>query len=157
MPFYVRAGKAMATTALEARVELHPPPRMLFMGEEGHVPGPNLVRFRLGANDGVSLWVQAKAPGRTDVTCPVELAVDFASALGSRQEAYERLLSDALDGDPRRFAREDMVEEAWRIIQPALDHPGPVHPYVSGCWGPAEADRLIPEGEWHQPEVKGGP
>ncbi|MDQ6615470.1 MAG: glucose-6-phosphate dehydrogenase [Actinomycetota bacterium] len=156
VPWFVRAGKALATTALEATVELHPPPRMLFWGEEGHVPGPNLLRFRLGADDGVSLWVQAKSPGRQDVTHPVELAVDFASALGHRQEAYERLLDDALDGNPRRFAREDMVEEAWRIVQPALDHPGPVHPYPRGCWGPAQADSLIPSGAWHQPEVRTG-
>ncbi len=152
VPIYVRAGKAMATTALEATVELQPPPRMLFTGEQGMVPDPNLIRFRLGVNDGVSLWVQAKSPGSRDVTHPVELAVDFASALGHRQEAYERLLIDALDGDPRRFAREDMVEEAWRIIQPVLDNPGPVYPYQRGSWGPAEADRLIPSGSWHQPE-----
>ncbi len=156
VPFLVRAGKAMATTALEATVELHPPPRVLFMGEGGHDPGPNLLRFRLGANDGVSMWVQAKSPGRMDLTHPVELAVDFPAALGQRAEAYERLLEDALDGDPRRFAREDMVEEAWRIVQPALDQPGPVYPYERGCWGPSEADRLIPGGAWHQPEVAGG-
>jgi len=154
VPWFVRAGKAMATTATEATVELHPPPKMLFMGEEGHVADPNLLRFRLGSDDGVSLWVQAKSPGRRDLTHPVELSVDFPSALGVRQEAYERLLDDALDGDPRRFAREDMVEEAWRIVQPVLDDPGPVYPYVRGCWGPSEADRLIPSGSWHQPDVK---
>jgi glucose-6-phosphate 1-dehydrogenase len=98
----------------------------------------------------VSLTVQAKSPGRLDITHPVELAVDFASALGHRQEAYERLLEDALDGDPRRFAREDMVEEAWRIIDPALAG-GPVHPYPRGSWGPAEADRLVPSGTWYPP------
>jgi glucose-6-phosphate 1-dehydrogenase len=155
VPWYVRAGKAMAATALEATVELYPPPRMLFVGDQGHIPGPNLLRFRLGTDDGVSLWVQAKSPGQRDVTHPVELAVDFASALGHRQEAYERLLADALEGDPRRFAREDMVEEAWRIVQPVLDHPGPVHPYPRGCWGPTEADRLTPGGGWHEPVVKG--
>jgi glucose-6-phosphate 1-dehydrogenase len=157
VPFYVRAGKALATTALEATVELCPPPKMLFYGDGGMVPEPNLVRFRLGANDGVSLWVQAKSPGRQDVTCPVELAVDFQSALGHRAEAYERLLEDALDGDPRRFAREDMVEEAWRIVQPALDHPGAVYPYPRGSWGPPEADALIPGGKWYQPAVKARP
>jgi glucose-6-phosphate 1-dehydrogenase len=153
VPWYVRAGKAMEATALEATVELCSPPRMLFLGDGGHVPEPNLIRFRLGTDDGVSLWVQAKSPGSRDVTHPVELAVDFASALGARQEAYERLLADALDGDPRRFAREDMVEEAWRIVQPALDEPGPVHPYPRACWGPDEADRLIPRGSWHRPDV----
>jgi glucose-6-phosphate 1-dehydrogenase len=152
VPFYVRAGKALATTALEATVELCPPPKMLFLGDQGASPEPNLVRFRLGVNDGVSVWVQAKSPGRKDVTHPVELSVDFARALGHRQEAYERLLADALDGDPRRFAREDMVEEAWRIVQPALDDPGPAYPYERGSWGPAEADRLMPSGHWFEPE-----
>jgi glucose-6-phosphate 1-dehydrogenase len=153
VPFYVRAGKALATTALEATVELHPPPRMLFAGEQGRVPDPNLLRFRLGVNDGVSLTVQAKSPGRLDITHPLELAVDFAAALGHRQEAYERLLEDALDGDPRRFAREDMVEEAWRIVEPALaGSGGTVYPYPRGSWGPVEADKLVPDGHWHEPE-----
>jgi glucose-6-phosphate 1-dehydrogenase len=153
VPWFVRAGKAMPTTALEATVELCPPPRLLFRGDEpGHVPAANLIRFRLGSKDGVSLWVQAKSPGRLDTTHPVELSVDFASALGHRQEAYERLLDDALDGDPRRFAREDMVEEAWRVVQPALDNPGPVYPYPRGSWGPPEADPVV-VGEWHAPEV----
>ncbi|MGH9126480.1 MAG: glucose-6-phosphate dehydrogenase [Acidimicrobiales bacterium] len=155
VPWLVRAGKAMAATATEATVELSPPPKMLFMGEEGHVADPNLLRFRLGADDGVSLWVQAKSPGRLDNTHPVELSVDFPSVLGVRQEAYERLLDDALAGNQRRFAREDMVEEAWRIVQPVLEHPQPVHVYPRGCWGPAEADRLIPGGTWHHPDVPG--
>jgi glucose-6-phosphate 1-dehydrogenase len=151
VPWYVRAGKALAGSALEATIELCPPPKMLFCGERGVVPDPNLICFRLGADDGVSLWVQAKSPGRQDVTHPVELAVDFATALGHRAEAYERLLEDAIDGDPRRFAREDMVEEAWRIVQPVLDHPGPLYPYPRGSWGPPEADQLIPGGRWHEP------
>ncbi|MDP9074034.1 MAG: glucose-6-phosphate dehydrogenase [Actinomycetota bacterium] len=154
--WFVRAGKAMPNTALEASAELYPPPRLLFRGDEpGHVPPSNLIRFRLGARDGVSLLVRAKTPGRLDTTRPVELSVDFASALGQRQEAYERLLDDALDGDPRRFAREDMVEEAWRIVQPALDEPGPVYPYPRGSWGPPEADRVLGGAgcDWHPPEV----
>jgi glucose-6-phosphate 1-dehydrogenase len=155
VPWFVRAGKALARTALEATIELCPPPKMLFLGDEGMVPEPNLIRFRMGTDDGVSLWVQAKSPGRRDVTHPVELEVDFAQALGHRAEAYERLLEDAIDGDPRRFAREDMVEEAWRIVQPALDDPGPAYPYARGSWGPSQADALIPGGKWHEPDVKG--
>ncbi len=153
VPWYVRAGKSMAATALEATIELNAPPRMLFTGEGGHAPGCNLVRFRLGTKDGVSLWVQAKSPGRLDQTHPVELAVDFAQALGARQEAYERLLADAIDGDQHRFAREDMVEEAWRIIEPVLEHPGPVYPYPQGSWGPPEADPVVEDRAWHTPEA----
>ena len=80
----------------------------------------------------------------------VNLQVDFAAALGERQDAYERLLGDALAGNPRRFAREDVVERTWRIVQPALDDPGPVYPYPRGSWGPPEADALVPDG-WYPP------
>ena len=153
VPWYLRAGKAMAATVLEATIELYPPPRLLFVGDDAQVPDPNLVRFRLGANDGVSLSVQAKTPGRRDLTHPVDLSVNFATALGHRQEAYERLIDDAMDGDPRRFAREDMVEEAWRIVQPILEDPGPVYPYARGAWGPPEADRIVAASGWHEPEL----
>ena len=79
--------------------------------------------------------------------------MDFAAALGDRQEAYERLLDDALDGNQRRFARTDMVEQAWRIVQPVVDEPGPVYRYLPGTWGPAEADRVLDDGDhWHDPE-----
>jgi glucose-6-phosphate 1-dehydrogenase len=161
VPFYVRAGKALATTALEAVVELKAPPRLLFAGADCLPPHPNLIRLRLGRDPGVTMTVQAKQPGRAIQTRPVDLRVDFDDALGGRQEAYERLLDDALDGDARRFAREDMVEQAWRVVGPALTDGGPVHPYRKGTWGPAEAD-LVPGGDhWHQPtaraSVPGGP
>ena len=80
----------------------------------------------------------------------VNLTVDFAAALGERSDAYERLLGDALQGNPRRFAREDVVERTWRIVQPALDEHGPVYPYARGSWGPPEADALVPDG-WYPP------
>ena len=76
----------------------------------------------------------------------------FAAALGERSEAYERLLGDALIGSPRRFARQDVVEQTWRVVQPTLDEPGPVHPYFRGSWGPSEADRLLADGDhWFEP------
>ncbi len=150
VPFYVRAGKQLATTALEAVVELKCPPIPLFAGAECD-PEPNLVRLRLGRDAGVTLTVQAKQPGRRIVTRPVDLKVDFHEALGSWQQAYERLLDDALDGDARRFAREDMVEQAWRVVAPALELGAPVCPYAPGSWGPAEADRILGAGRWHQP------
>lgn len=111
-----------------------------------------MIRFRLGHDDGVTITVQAKEPGNAAVTRPVDLRVDFSSALGHRQEAYERLLGDAIDGDPRRFAREDMVEEAWRVVDPAVRARGPAYPYPRGSWGPPEADRVISSDHWHIPE-----
>jgi len=153
VPFFIRAGKGLAATALEAVVELREPPRMLFADKGLPSPHANLFRFRLGHQDGVTLTVQAKRPGQELASEPVDLQVDFGDALGQRQEAYERLLDDALDGNPRRFAREDGVESAWRVVQPALDDLGQVHPYQRGTWGPVEADELLQGGHWHAPQA----
>ena len=142
VPFYIRAGKAMATTALEAIVEFTAPPRMLFTSTD-HRPHANVMRFRLGANDGVTISLSAKAPGEDLITQPVDLDVDFEQVFGTRHEAYERLLGDALEGFPARFARQDSVEAAWAVVQPLIDHPGTVHPYLRGSWGPPAADAVV--------------
>jgi glucose-6-phosphate 1-dehydrogenase len=147
VPWYVRAGKGLAASANEAVVEFHSPPRLLFDEAGGPVPGRNLVRLRLGKRDGVTFTLQAKTPGEHLDSQAVDISVDFAAALGERQEAYERLLGDAIAGNPRRFARQDVVERAWEVMQPALETPGPVHPYFSGSWGPAECDRLLATGD----------
>lgn len=155
VPFYVRAGKALAANATEAVIELKEPPKMLFDEVPGPPPERNLIRFRLGSNDGVTLTVQAKTPGDQIDSQPVDLSVDFAAALGERKEAYERLLGDALAGNPRRFARQDIVEEAWRIVEPVLDQPGPVHTYERGSWGPPQANALLQQGAyWHDPSTR---
>jgi glucose-6-phosphate 1-dehydrogenase len=153
VPFFIRAGKALATTALEAVVEFQAPPRLLFAEADGrHHPHPNALVFRLGTDDGVSLSLQAKEPGEELTTHPVDLDVEFAQVFGHRQEPYERLIGDAIDGQSARFAREDTVEEAWRVIQPLLDDPGPVHAYKRGTFGPPEARRLVlRHGGWHSP------
>ena len=99
-------------------------------------PGRNLVRLRLGKHDGVTFTVQAKTPGEHLDSQAVDISVDFAAALGERWDAYERLLGDAIAGSPRRFAREDVVEQAWAVVQPMLDTPGdgaPVLPRVMGA------------------------
>ena len=104
----------------------------------------------------MTFTVQAKTPGPHLDSQAVDIAVDFAAALGERREAYERLLGDALAGSPRRFAREDVVEQMWRIVEPALspENCGPgVPPYAAlGSWGPEEADRILPVGDtWFPP------
>jgi glucose-6-phosphate 1-dehydrogenase len=155
VPWYVRAGKGLAANATEAVVQLKRPPRMLFDEAGGEPPRPNLIRFRMGKRDGVTFTVQAKTPGPHLDSEDVDLRCDFAAALGERREAYERLIDDALGGELRRFARQDEVEETWRVVQPALDDPGPVHTYPFGSWGPAEADALV-DGDgagWHPPSV----
>ena len=152
VPWYVRFGKALAQRATEAVIELRSPPRMLFDEEGGPVPDRNLIRLRLGENDGVTFVMQAKTPGPHLDSTGVDVDVDFAAALGERQDAYERLIGDALLGSLRRFARQDIVEGTWKVVQPALDHPGPVVPYFRGSWGPSEADHLLlNDDHWYAP------
>jgi len=156
VPFFVRAGKGLPVTSLEAVVEFHPPPKLLFSGAHAHQPQPNLFRFRLGAEDGVTMSVQAKEPGPDMTSHPVELGVDFATALERREDAYARLIEAALQGDPTRFARQDAVEEAWRIVDPAITSSASPLPYQRGTWGPQEADRILPPGSsWYLPTSAG--
>ncbi len=152
VPWYVRFGKALSQRATEAVVELRSPPRMLFDEAGGPPPDRNLIRLRLGENDGVTFVMQAKTPGPHLDSTGVDVDVDFAAALGERQDAYERLIGDALLGSLRRFARQDIVEGTWKVVQPALDNPGPVVPYFRGSWGPSEADHLLLNNDhWYDP------
>ncbi len=154
VPFYLRAGKYMPGAATEAVIELHRPPRLLFGGEGAGKPAANRLHFRLGHSDGVTFSMQAKVPGPEMVTKEVELKVDFASALGYRREAYERLLEDAMMGLRHRFAREDTIAEEWRIVDPIIDAEARPLPYYKKTWGPGTAQKLTgPEG-WHPVSVK---
>jgi glucose-6-phosphate 1-dehydrogenase len=152
VPWYVRVGKALPQNATEAVIELREPPRMLFDESGGPAPDRNQIRLRLGKNDGVTFALQAKSPGPALDSQEVDVGVDFAAALGERQDAYERLLGDALIGSLRRFARQDIVEGTWRVVQPALDHPGSILPYFKDTWGPADADDiLVNDDTWFLP------
>jgi glucose-6-phosphate 1-dehydrogenase len=144
VPFHVRAGKHLAVSATEVVVVLRQPPALLFDEKSGAPPAANLIRFRLGNPDGVTLTVNAKEPGPDLDARKIDLQVDFASALGERQDAYERLIGDAIDGERRRFGRQDIVEETWRIVQPALDAPSRIHVYPKGSWGPQSSVNWIP-------------
>jgi len=150
VPWYVRVGKALEQSATEAVIELREPPRMLFDEAGGPPPGRNLIRLRLGKRDGVTFALQAKTPGPDMDSEEIDVDVDFAAALGERQDAYERLLGDALAGSLRRFARQDVVEGTWRVVQPALDDGGAIHPYFRSSWGPTEADSvLVNDDTWY--------
>jgi glucose-6-phosphate 1-dehydrogenase len=154
VPWYARVGKGLAQSATEAVIELQSPPRLLFDEAGGPTPERNLIRLRLGKSDGVTFQLQAKTPGPHLDSQSMNVSVDFAAALGDRREAYERLLGDAIVGSPRRFAREDAVEQMWRIVDPALkaENCGRVYPYPVGSWGPPEADRILPDGDvWFPP------
>jgi glucose-6-phosphate 1-dehydrogenase len=152
VPFYVRAGKCLAATATEVVVEFHSPPRLLFGHPDARPPHPNHLRFCLGPADAVSLSLEVKALGDELLSRPAEFSANIEGAgIGKGADAYERLLDDAIEGDARRFAREDSVEEAWRIVEPVLAEPSPVVPYECGSWGPAEANRLPGGDGWHNP------
>lgn len=149
VPIYLRAGKCLAVTSTQVVVEFHRPPRPLFRDPDQSDPHPNRFVFRLKPKEGLSLAVQIKQAGDELVSAPVELAYAYDEHREAQDEtAYERLLDDALDGEPTLFARADAIEEAWRIVAPVLDDPPPVHGYGSGAWGPKQADDLVDEG-WH--------
>ncbi len=152
VPFYIRTGKSLATTATEILVEFQPPPSRLF-ADADEPPHPNHLLFRLKPGEQVTIGVQIKRPGEALVSREVDLTYRFDERVeGPREEAYERLIADALEGDQRLFARADSVEEAWRVIEPLLHDAPSVIRYAPGSWGPVEADALIDgDGGWHHP------
>ncbi len=147
VPIFIRAGKRLAMTATEVLVRLKRPPQQVF----GEAAAANYFRFRLGPDRvAIAVGASTKRAGTTMAGEPVELQV--CNDGGSQMSAYERLIGDALRGDPTLFAREDSVEAAWRIIDPVLNRPLAVHSYRPGSWGPAEADAMVAAcGGWHLP------
>jgi len=139
VPFFLRAGKQLPVTATEVLVRLKRPPQRVFSGLEIPDAAPNHLRFRLGPEVEIGLGVREM--GASGGGEPVELRAcqDRRGALAP----YDRLLTDAMAGDPLLFAREDEVEAAWRVVEPILDHSPPVQPYEPGSWGPDEAHRLV--------------
>jgi glucose-6-phosphate 1-dehydrogenase len=152
VPFYVRAGKNLAVTATEVCVELKKPPPVVF-AEPPPAMG-NYVRFRLSPETIIAVGARAKHPGEGMRGDPVELSVLNRSAeqANGGMDPYERLLGDAMIGDATLFARQDVVEAAWAIVDPVIHGPSPLHEYDPGTWGPPEADRLVQEvGGWNTP------
>ena len=113
------------------------------------------MRLRLGGGaEHIELSLEAKIPGETMQTQAVPLSFSYGEVLGEQAEAYERLLFDAINGRQALFARQDGVEECWRIVEPALHAAPAVERYASGSWGPAGAEALPGDaGAWHEPEV----
>jgi glucose-6-phosphate 1-dehydrogenase len=148
VPVYLRAGKALPVTVLDVVLVLRPPPRALFSGPGQGPPPPNRIRLRLQPDAGVTLALLAKQPGGGDVATEVPVSVDFRALLGPAHAPYERILADALAGDPAHFARMDNLEEAWRIVGPALDMKTRPLPYAKGSWGPSAADAMPGELGW---------
>ena len=146
VPFYIRAGKSLPTTATEVIVTLRKPPDIFL---ENPLPA-NYVRFRLTPDLVIAIGSHVKVAGDTLLGEQVELVVSRSSDPHEMQ-AYEELLEDALAGNSSRFARQDYVEEAWRIVDPVLDNATTIYPYAPGTWGPAEADALTPPEGWTDP------
>jgi glucose-6-phosphate 1-dehydrogenase len=153
VPFYVRAGKCLAKTVTEVVVELKQAPQVVF-AEKVPAVG-NCVRFRLSPEVVVAVSALAKSPGEKMTGQVVELALAEQPAQGQdgRMDAYERLLGDAMAGDATLFARQDVVEAAWAIVDPVIHGPSPLHSYEPGSWGPVEADSLVTDiGGWNTPQ-----
>ena len=140
VPWIIRAGKGLQSTVTEAVVEFDRPPRPLFADTDCR-PGPNRLTFRTKPDDGISLSMQAKKPGPAMVSRPIELHLEHDRPKG--RDAYDRLIGDALRGDPALFARQDGVMQAWRIVDRALSNSRPAVPYARGSWGPPEANALL--------------
>jgi len=149
VPFFVRAGKCLPVKSTEVTVFFKRPPR-LGIGH-GKTPEPNQMTIRIEPEPGARTRLYAKKAGE-EAFQAADLEVLFEKVEGEDPEPYERLLGDAIAGEHQLFTRQSSIEETWRVVQPLLDEPGPVHPYEQGTWGPEEAgDLLRGTGQWSQP------
>lgn len=149
VPFFIRAGKCLPVTCTEVMVRFRQPPAIY---TETPLPA-NYFRFRISPDVVIALSAQVLESGDDAKGHPEELTATDCPAVG-RMEAYERVLTDALKGDQTLFARQDSVEQAWRIIDPVLHTSVPVIEYQPGTWGPQEADALIQKyGGWNNPSL----
>lgn len=152
VPFYLRAGKNLPTTCTEVIAKLRKPPQAN-MTE----PAPqNYLRFRILPEMEIGLAVSVAGSGEGAPRSLIEL--EACRAPGPQDmDAYERVLSDAMEGDSTLFARQDYVEEAWRIVDPMLKAHTPVYIYQSGTWGPTDGvppetmKNVTPAGGWQEP------
>jgi glucose-6-phosphate 1-dehydrogenase len=145
VPVFIRAGKALATTCTEVVARLRRPPSILHDD-----PTQNYLRFRINPACEIALGLTIMDSQGMGSGENVELLASRFDA-GHERDAYERVLSDALTGDRTLFAREDYVEEAWRIVDPVLKAETTVYPYEPGSWGPEQAAGIMPAGGWRDP------
>lgn len=151
VPFYIRAGKSLPVTCTEVLVRLRRPPTVFPTCD----PKGNYFRFRVSPDITGAFGLTVNDPEEKMAGQQIELLASRRPGV-EQVDAYERLLDDAMQGDATLFAREDYVEEAWRIIDPVLKATTPVYEYEPGTWGPAEVDwRVTPPGGWQNPVVTG--
>jgi glucose-6-phosphate 1-dehydrogenase len=154
VPIYLRTGKKLAQKATEITLQFKSVPHLLF--PESVDLTANHISICIQPDEGIHLGFETKLPGTAMKTTPADMAFHYGDRFGEQTmpDAYERLIMDALQGDPSLFARSDEVEAAWTIVEPLLDEkeePMTVHPYEPGCWGPTAAkDFIARDGRrWH--------
>ncbi|MEU8221369.1 glucose-6-phosphate dehydrogenase [Kribbella sp. NPDC048915] len=152
VPFFIRTGKRLPVTQTELRLVFKRPPRLGF-APRGHVAEPNQLVIKLDPSTGVRVKLDAR---RADTArfAPIDLDMEFADEGGEGPTPYEVLLHAAMTGGGTRFTRQDAVEEQWRVMQPLLDAPTPIHAYKPGTWGPTAADEITAGyGGWRHPWI----
>src|SRR6476620_112473 len=151
VPFFIRAGKALPVTVTEVRIVFSTTPWLGFVARDAPRPEPNQLVLRIGPKPGARLRMQAKAAD-ADALRSVQLDMEFAEFGGEGPTPYEVLIAAAMRGDESHFARQDAVEETWRVVQPLVDSPPSVEVYEPGTWGPASANELTGGfGGWRDP------
>src|SRR3954447_11416828 len=150
VPFFIRAGKELPVHQTELRVVFHHPPRLGFFPKGTHRPEPDQIVIKLDPGTGIRVKVDAQ---RADAPQPesIHLDMEFAEEGGEGPTPYEVLLHAAMIGQSARFTRQDSVEQCWRILQPLLDSPPPVHPYEKRTWPKEEDEVVAGHGAWHGP------
>jgi len=158
VPFYLRTGKRLKKHATEVAMEFKEVPHLPFMATNARELGPNFLIVRVQPDEGISLRFGAKVPGQEFNVRSVNLDFAYAETFAEPPaDAYERLLLDALTGDPTLFIRSDEVRQAWRICDPILqawkEQKAPVEKYKAGAWGPSGANKLVArdKNHWHEP------
>ena len=147
VPFYIRAGKDLPVTCTEVLARFRRPPTVIKEGAESQ----NHLRFRISPEMTIAVGTSVMAPGDAFAFEDIEM-VASRHPRPDEMEAYERVLGDAMAGDATLFARQDYVEEAWRIVDPVLKAATPVFEYEKGAWGPSEVEQKVsPAGGWHNP------
>jgi glucose-6-phosphate 1-dehydrogenase len=150
VPFYIRAGKCLPVTCTEVVARLRRPPTMF----QSFDLDSNYCRLRISPDITFAIGANVIAPGEETRSQTAEM-VGTRLPRADEMDAYERVLGDAMHGDATLFAREDYVEEAWRIVDPVLKDISSVYEYEPGNWGPKEVDSIVsPPGGWQNPTVR---
>jgi glucose-6-phosphate 1-dehydrogenase len=148
VPFYIRAGKNLPVTCTEVVGRLRKPPSTV----RAQILMENHLRLRISPDMTIAMGMTIMGPRDGMNGEAVEMLASH-DPTADEMDAYERLLGAVMEGDTSLFARQDYVEEAWRIVDPVLALDTAVHPYEPNTWGPAEAEQVVPRGGWHNPAV----